>query len=246
MSLSDHRIARSSLSNQVYDAIRQSIMTGSLRGRERLVVERLAQELGVSPTPIREALARLRQDGIVEEVAPGRLQVVPITRQYVLDTYWVRSALEGLAAELAAMRMSREDLAALELQVQAAADAIKRGAPGAYEEANQHLHWSIVLASGNHVLIRDLEAFQSHIGYIRDYFLHLTADRTDRLAQANVEHAQILESLATRDTVQARRQMELHIRNSAKRLGEVVEEADQLTSNGIAPRSHEPRPSWSS
>src|SRR5919206_5268671 len=115
MGSSQKRIQRGpSLAMQVHDALLEQITTGRLEPGERLIIERLADQLGVSQTPVREAVARLIQEGLTTEAANGRLQVISLTEQYVRDTFLVRSALEGLGTELAAPRLSEADLTALQ------------------------------------------------------------------------------------------------------------------------------------
>src|SRR5579871_5028060 len=84
------------LSQHVYEAVTGGIAGGHLLPGMRVVVEHLAQQLGVSQTPVREVLGRLITEGLIVECGSGRFQVVPLTRSYVADTYLVRGALEGL------------------------------------------------------------------------------------------------------------------------------------------------------
>jgi GntR family transcriptional regulator, rspAB operon transcriptional repressor len=214
---------RPNLSSQVYDSIRDSIVTGLYRGGTRLIVDKLATQLGVSPTPVREALARLQQEGIVEEVGPGRLQVVRLTERYVLDTYWVRAALEGLAAELAATRLQPQDLDALRRLSDAASTAITTGNNQGYAVADQEIHRLIIATAANPVLTRDLDMLQSHIGYIRDYSHKHPGQH---LAESSAEHGPLIEALSTRDASVSRTLMELHIRKSAERISRLIREVD--------------------
>lgn len=207
------------LSTRVYEAIRDDIMSGSLKGGERIIVEHLADELGVSATPVREALVRLTQEGIIEEVPPGKLQVVRLTADYVLDTYQVRSVLEGLAAELAAPHLTDAMLATFADAVSAAGKALTLADFRAYAEADRQIHTTITSAAGNRVLVRELGALQSHIGYIRDYSYRHIGQQL-RLAQS--EHLPILDALQARDAARSRKLMELHIRNSGTRIAQII------------------------
>jgi len=214
---------RPNLSSQVYDSIRESIVTGVFRGGTRLIVDKLATQLGVSPTPVREALARLEQEGIVEEAGPGRLRIVRLTERYVLDTYWVRAALEGLAAELAATRLQPDDLVALRRLSDAASASIAAGNGRGYATADQEIHRLIIATAANPVLARDLEMLQSHIGYIRDYSHKHPGQH---LAEASTEHGPIIEALTAGDATLSRTLMELHIRKSAERISHLVSDID--------------------
>src|SRR6185312_5577399 len=94
-------------------AVCDGIISGALLPGQHVVLERLARDLGISPTPVREAVARLVNEGLIVEGPNRKLHVAPLTPRYVRDTFWVRSSLEGLAAELAASRISDADLATL-------------------------------------------------------------------------------------------------------------------------------------
>jgi DNA-binding GntR family transcriptional regulator len=203
--------------------MRQSIMEGTLGSGDRLVVDRLAERYGVSQTPVREALARLIQDGIVEEIGPGRLRIVPVTHCYVRDIYRVRSALEGLASELATPRMNHVDVENLAKLVEEADTAIRSRDFILFEEKNQELHWKVVESSGNKILIREIESFQLHVVYIRQFFVRVVEDATERLMPANEEHALVVDAMSRNDPEGARRRMEQHIRNAGRRLGALVD-----------------------
>ena len=168
MGSSQKRIQRGpSLAMQVHDALLEQIATGRLEPGERLVIERLADELGVSPTPVREAVARLVQEGLTTEAPNGRLQVVALTEEYVRDTFLVRSALEGLGAELAAPRISESDLAALQALMADITAALAEGDYEVYVRTDAGLHRLIVEAANNMVLSNELQSLQPHIDLIR-------------------------------------------------------------------------------
>jgi DNA-binding GntR family transcriptional regulator len=100
--------------DRVYQTLRREILTLELSPRVLLVETALARRFGVSKTPIREALAILQRDGLVEALPRKGYLVTPITVHDVDDLFELRVALEGMAAELAAMRMTPEELAHLE------------------------------------------------------------------------------------------------------------------------------------
>lgn len=208
-----------SLASQVYDALRNSIVRGQRPPGERVVVERVAAQLGVSPTPVREALARLLQEGVVCEVTPGRLQVVPLTPCYVSDTFLVRGALEGLAAELAAPRIGEEQLARLREVLAATAAAFAAGDTSAHIATDALLHRTICAAAGNDILARELGALQIHIDYIRGYAQRLGGEHQRR---SHEEHVELLDALAGRDPATARGAMERHIRDTSARIVRLI------------------------
>lgn len=211
-----------SLSSQVHAMIKESIMNGGLKSGQRLVVDRLAVAYGVSPTPVREALARLVQDRIVTEVAPGRLQVVPVTRNYVLDTYWVRSALEGLATELSTTRLSTSEVRRLQDLIGFAKQAIDSEDIDLYEKHNQEFHLNIVKACGNASLSVNIDVLQMHIVLIRQYFLDSVNSTLDRYTLSNSEHSVIMKEILEQRPERARLKMEEHVRSAGKRMSKLV------------------------
>lgn len=216
MSDPSRRINRSpNLSAQIYAELTRQIANGDFAPGERIVVDRVAEQLGVSQTPVREAIARLIHEGLVEEEATKRLRLIPLTDDYVFDTFVVRGALEGLAAELAATRIGEEQLAALEQAVVAAGQALERGDHSIYIESDQLLHATILGAADNMVLTRELHALQSHIDYIRGVSQRTTGDH---LRQSQAEHQVIVAALRQRDATAARLAIETHIRSAGRRI----------------------------
>src|SRR5579859_375729 len=107
LTITDHK----QLHNVVLDRLRDKIMRGELHAGEWLRQERLARELGVSHTPIREALKQLEVEGLVEHVPYRGVRVVEFSLDDVIDIYAMRSALEGLAASAAATHLDDAELA---------------------------------------------------------------------------------------------------------------------------------------
>ncbi len=217
----EQRIRRQpSMTSQVRTALCEDIANGTLTRGERIVVERLAEWFGVSPTPVREAVAGLVQDGLISETDDGKLQVVPLTRDYVLDTFAVRTALEGLAAELAASRIAATDLAILAQALRDTTVALARGAYGVYMTTDALFHRLVGTAAGNLVLSRELQSLQVHVAYIRGYAQRQVGEH---MARSHQEHGQVVAALAGRDPLAARQAMEQHIRQSGERIAQLIE-----------------------
>ncbi len=213
-----------SLASQVQAALRDDIAMGKLARGERIVVERLAEQLGVSPTPVREAVACLLQDGLICETADGKLQVVPLTRDYVLDIFLVRSALEGLAAELAATRMSLADLATLQERIKSTTTALAHGDYDVYAATDLGLHRLVRTAAGSLSLSRELQALEVHVAYIRSYSQRHVGDH---LSLSHQEHGILVEALVRHDPRAARSAMEQHIRQSGERIAHLIAFAEE-------------------
>lgn len=219
--LAKTRIERSpSLVDQVREAICESIVAGELKSGDRLVVEQLAPALGVSQTPVREAMIYLIQDGLAIQGPDGKLQVAPLTKQYVDEIYLVRSALEGLAAELAAERFSDDGLAGLRTLLEQGSGAIELGDVMGYGVAGAELHVRIVAAAGNLTLSRELRSIHSHYMRIRNFSQQ---EYGEHHVEAQHEHWEIFNALAARNATLARQLMEGHIRRSGARITYLIE-----------------------
>ncbi len=214
-------IARSSpLSHQVYAVLCERLVSGELQPGERIVLERVAEQLGVSPTPVREALNRLIQAGLITDGPGGRLQVVRLTPAYVTDTFFVRAALEGAAAELCASRITQEALAGLRDALATGDDAVAQGRFDLYTRVDAYLHRTVCEVAGNAMLSQALRHLQLHVDLIRVYSRQHAGDHI-RLSQQ--EHWTVVEALQSRDPQVARRAMETHIRSASRRIVELID-----------------------
>jgi DNA-binding GntR family transcriptional regulator len=220
---------------RVAAAIQARVLSGDVAVGSRLRQEALAEEFGVSRTPVREALRHLQATGIVE-LLPNRGAVVrgPSARE-IREAYEVRAELEGLAAELAAGRISDRDLLRLrEAQAlfrEAVSNLIERRArrPAPWRDesvwvrANDLFHQAILDAAGNRRLngmIADL-----HRSFPRD-LTWAALSQSSRLLAENIEqHELILEAIERRDPAEARRRMIEHIRSAGELVTLHFEEA---------------------
>jgi DNA-binding GntR family transcriptional regulator len=149
---------------QAYDRIKEALMTGVYRPGQKVTIRALAAALGVSATPIREALRRLVGDGALE-ILPNRTVRVPVlTRTRLEEITSIRIRLEGLAAARAAERMSDAEVAALDkLQLEMAAARDRRDFQ-TYMAANESFHFTVYRAAGLPSLLRLIEAMWLQCG----------------------------------------------------------------------------------
>lgn len=209
-----------SLALQVHAALLELITSGQIQPGERVVIERLAEQLGVSQTPVREAVARLAQEGLIAEAASGRLHVVALSEQYVRDVFLVRGALEGLCIELATPMIAPAELEALRAQMDETTAALAQGDHRPYTQSDASLHRLVIGATANRVLAKELRSLQPHVDLIRGY-----SQRTEgaHLRASHEEHLRIVAALAARDSAAARREMEQHIRNAGERIIQLID-----------------------
>jgi DNA-binding GntR family transcriptional regulator len=184
----------------IYDRVRADIVHGVLRPNQRLVELDLAERLGVSRTPVREALQRLTLEGLVQRTRGGWV-VHEHSHDEIRSIYEVRAALDGYAAFLAADRATPDELDALET-LYPEGDAAFAAGPDEQVELNERFHDGVIAAAGNPRLLQLSRASRQY------YFNHRIARRYDaEETRESIEgHRRILAALARRDgrTAEAR------------------------------------------
>ena len=180
-----------------YERLKESIVAGELRPGQPLIETALAEWCQVSRTPIREALTRLEQDGLVVRGERGLL-VRQRSREEILDVYETRIVLEAMAARVAATR--RSDLDVLEMRrVAAQLRAMAGPAEAAMAVANREFHRSVRQASHNESLGDLLHRLDLHVAR----YPATTLSRPGRWHAANEEHHGIVEAIAEGDAERA-------------------------------------------
>ena len=149
--------ARTLLREQAYARLRDAILEGTLEPGEQLRDADIAAWLGLSRTPIREALARLEEYGLVETSPNRYTRVTPLSASDAQDAFSVVAALHGLAAELGAARVSPDELAAMRRANDDFAGALRAGDVDAAIETDDRFHAVLVQASANREIVRSLE-----------------------------------------------------------------------------------------
>jgi DNA-binding GntR family transcriptional regulator len=174
------------------------------------VVDDLAKQLGVSRTPVKEALAKLEREGLVV-VNPHRgARVVTITRRDMEEIYELREVVEGLAARLAARNIGTGEIEELRSLVQEGEKALARGDYQAYAEVDLRFHRLIRRASGNRRLQTIMENLDGQI-----HLLITTSAAVPGRGMVSVgEHLKIVEALEARDARRAEEAMREHVCNA--------------------------------
>jgi DNA-binding GntR family transcriptional regulator len=144
---------RSSLADRVTGLIRQAIVSGVLQAGEPIGVREVARRLGVSPTPVREALFQLRGIGLVEFL-PGQVRIVAPTPDALREAFELREALEGMAARLAAQRRTEDDLQRIEHFAEASRIAAEAGDGAGFRAADSEFHEAVAAAARSEQLRR--------------------------------------------------------------------------------------------
>lgn len=214
-------VRRERASDAAYESLRQAIMGQVFLPGERLNVRDLARKMGISLTPAKEALSRLASEGLVEIKPRTGTFVTDISPVDLAETFELRAALEGLAAEKAAGRLEDRDLDVLDgilgdLERLIVSDRDRVN----HERANAELHNFIIQRSGNRRLIQLYESLNAHIKIARIHRSHESWRL--RLADEQAEHREVVEALKARDGERARRALAHHISRAAHSLIEDV------------------------
>lgn len=193
----------------VYLELKHKILTGEIKARTRLMEIDLAERMNVSRTPIREAIRELATDGLVV-IEPRRgAYVSDISVQNMLDIFEVREDLEGLAAGLAAQRITEEETLALSKMHRLYEMAVEARDKEEIVEYDEKFHNFIVRCSRNNVLIELSRQVQD----LSMRFRYLYYDDGSVFERIPKEHKHIMEAIVAGDAEKARREAEAHIKD---------------------------------
>ncbi|MEM5774399.1 MAG: GntR family transcriptional regulator [Anaerolineaceae bacterium] len=199
-----------SLNNLAYNQIKDAILTFKFLPNQALIEGDLAAQLGISKTPVRDALLQLEQDGLVERIAFKGTYVSGISNQDMANTYQIRIVLEGLAARMAAELLSEADLVYLEDLIGEHEQALAQENFADASRMNSDFHNHVIQQCGNPRLIRMLDFLDDNL---KRYRL-LSIAQGLRKEKSIVEHRDIFAALRSRDAVGAETCMHSHL-NSA-------------------------------
>lgn len=201
-------VSRTRLVDEVADELRTRIYTAEYPVGTRLRQVELSDELGVSRTPLREALRMLEVQGLVTVVNGGGVQVVSPTTEMLLDAYRVREVVDGLAARLAAeVGGSTTDFDAF---LEEQAHCLRQWDAAAWTQANVGLHGAVIEAAANPYLTNQM----SIVRLTAQVFVPLERVDASRAERAFVEHRSIVEAIREGNEDEAERRARLHIKTT--------------------------------
>ena len=197
------------LRDVVFKTLRQAILKGELEPGERLMEIQLAERLGVSRTPIREAIRKLELEGLVLMIPRRGAEVAKISEKNLRDVLEVRRSLEELAIDLACQRIQEEELETLREAQKEFAAAVAAGDAMEIAQTDEKFHEIIYSGTGNQKLMQILsnlreQMYRYRLEYIKD------ANKRQILL---VEHEQILKALSLRHVQEAKLAVREHIDN---------------------------------
>ncbi|HPT86322.1 MAG TPA: GntR family transcriptional regulator [Bacillota bacterium] len=204
----------------VFESLREAIISGQLRPGERMMEIQLAEEMGVSRTPVREAIRKLELEGLVEMIPRKGAYVAGLSLRDIADVFEIRRALEGLAAELAADRITDEELERLERYLVIISEQIEAGNLEEVVQTDTDFHTLLYQASRNNRLSQIINNLREQIQRFRTTSLSYPG----RMKAALEEHRKIVEAISSRDEEQARRIAQEHIENAENSLMSVIQQ----------------------
>ena len=200
------------LRDVVFNTLRRAILKGELKPGERLMEIALAERLGVSRTPIREAMRKLELEGLVVMVPRKGAQVANITEKDLNDVLEVRIALENMAIEKACARMKQEEMKALLQAADAFQDIIETGSLEELADADEDFHEQIYKAAGNKRLLQVLSNLREQIYRYRIEYLKDEKTREQLVS----EHQEMAKAIQARDIRRAQELSYEHLENQRK------------------------------
>ena len=208
----------------VHDRLRHAILSRQFAPGERLDVDGIARQLGVSLTPVRSAIELLAAEGLVDVQPRSGTFVAMLTPEDVEETMDIRCALECLAAEKASSHLTASDLtSARKLLKQLGRPTRTAEERRAHEEANVELHMLILRASRNRRLEQMYRTLNAHLTMARVH--GHTGDWSSRIQQEQAEHEEIVEAMERRDGDRLVRAMRRHILRAKESLLQAIKES---------------------
>ena len=206
------------LRDVVFNTLRQAILRGELKPGERLMEIQLANKLGVSRTPIREAIRKLELEGLVLMIPRKGAEVAEITEKNMLDVLEVRRALEELAVKLACERITEEEIQELKEAADAFQKILSEKDITKIAEADEAFHDVIFKSTGNDRLIQLLNSLREQMYRYRLEYLK----REEYHPQLLEEHQQIIDRITRKDQSEAAELIDRHIGNQVDVMLEMI------------------------
>lgn len=217
-------IARSTLPEAAAERLRTLIVEGTLAPGAKLNERELCEQLGVSRTPLREAFRMLAGDGLLVQLPNRGAQVVALSREDARHAFEMMGALEGFAGELAAVRVTDDDIAGLRVLQAEMEAAHGRDDLPTYYRINRAIHDAINAMAGNPVLTQTYRTLNARLHALR-FRSNFNRAKWD---QAVAEHRSMIEALAARDGAALRDLLVRHLRAKQQAVLDTMKNKDAL------------------
>ncbi len=212
-----------SLEVKVYDELQEAILSGAIPKGESLTELALSEKLGVSRTPIRGALGRLSDEGLVSLVPNRGAVVVGITKEDIIDIYRIRMRLEGLASAMAAEKITDEGKKALIDNIELSEFYLQKHDTEHSKELDTLFHKTIYEASGSRMIEKILTDLHRNTKAYRKVSLTMPG----RLENSAAEHREILDAILSGNAPEADRLTSLHVEHALCNMLRALESINQ-------------------
>lgn len=207
---------RYSLQGVVFNQLREAILSGKYKENDELREVAIGNELGVSRTPVREALRQLELEGLIQIIPNKGAYVIGISHKDLKDIYEMRARLEGLCARWAAKNANREYIERLEENIDLSDFHLLKQKYDKVLELDNEFHNILYDMADSKMLYRTLSDFHHYLEVIRKK----TLSSYDRVTHCVKEHRDIVEAIKTGDKDSAEQLAILHIKNTIKNIEE--------------------------
>jgi DNA-binding GntR family transcriptional regulator len=209
------KIRKGPLREEVRDQIKKLILTNHLHPGQPIVIDRLASELGISHTPVREALAMLEHEGLVEMRPYGNPQVAEIDASYVRNAWEMRLLLEGWAVRRSVLALPDEAFDEMERLLESARQDARQSRYDTHLQSDIAMHDMILQATDNKLFERVAQLVSDQS--IRVRWLVEAIATAEEVLQIIEEHCSLLEALRARDPELAYQRLSLHLEAGMER-----------------------------
>ncbi|MGE5614831.1 MAG: GntR family transcriptional regulator [Bacillota bacterium] len=210
----DEESASNSLRSRIFNHIRSDILNGVYEPGESLTETKLSEELGVSRTPIREALGQLELEGLVQSIPNKGVFVKGVSPQDINDIYTIRMLIEGLAARWAAEKITPHEIEELKETVELEEFYTMKNNTGQLLQFDTRFHDIIYKACKSKPLMHVLSTFHNYVRKARK----ISMSSPIRAREVLEEHKAILQAIVEKDAEKAERLATEHVRNASENL----------------------------
>jgi DNA-binding GntR family transcriptional regulator len=211
-----------SLREIVFETIRTAIVQGNLKPGERLMEVQLAQELGVSRTPVRESIRKLELEGLVKMIPRKGAYVTPLSIKDLKEMMQIREALESLVAELAAENATEEEVEAMRKSNRGFEDSLRNGDEDGIIDYDITFHEILYKASRNERLCNMIHTLREQMQRVRVEYVHNVDDKLPLIGQ----HRAIIDNVARHNPEEAAKYAAKHITVTEENMVEVLDNKD--------------------
>ena len=204
--------------DSVFSTLRNAILDGKLKPEERLVERDIAEQLGISRTPVREAIRKLELERLVTHIPRKGVVVAGFSKADVLEIMAIRKVLEGLICGIAAAKIKVRDLDRLETTLKQIQDEHGKGNQKKVNQLNDRFHEIIYRSAESPRLYEFLNTMREYI----NKFAQVSYTKLGRTHEALIEHDKIVHALRNRDSQEAEEAAKLHVEKSSAAFMEIT------------------------